>query len=242
MQPQDMTPLQRRQAFAKDNGAAGTPFAELKPTDHIKPTENVTEIAVERDSGSGSGSGSIRRGGGDIGDDGGDSGSGGSSRGGGGSSSDVSSGSRKDAITTAAKALETLSDAKTSVSFRGRGSTRQVSPPASVDPTAAGNPAGPSMPSLDAPTPAVLALQAKMQKELGDKLSRERNEEARAEQGEEGAYTNAVQTLENAMQGQQTGFNRNTDARLKEGAQDVMGTYDSLGNPLEETDPLSPLV
>ena len=58
---------------------------------------------------------------------------------------------------------------------------------------------------------AVLALQAKMQKELSMKLSRERNEEARAEQGVEGAYTNAMQVLENTMQGQQTGFDRNTD-------------------------------
>ena len=238
VQPQDMTPLQRRQEFAKDNGAAATPFAELKSTDHIKPSENVTEIAVDRESDRGSSSGS----------DGGGSESAGSSRGSsrvGGSFSNVGSsgkhaetdmdgGSRPDAITTAAKAPETLSDATASVSFRGRGSTRPVSTPISARSLAATSPADPPLPSLDRPTPAVLALQAKMQKELSTKLSRERNEEVRAEQGEEGAYTNAVQVLENAMKGQQTGFDRNTDARLKEGAQDIMGTYGSVMDAAED--------
>ena len=231
VQPQDMTPLQRRQEFAKDNGAAATPFAELKSTDHIKPSENVTEIAVDRESDRGSSSGS----------DGGGSESAGSSRGSSrvGSSgkhaeTDMDGGSRPDAITTAAKAPETLSDATASVSFRGRGSTRPVSTPISARSLAATSPADPPLPSLDRPTPAVLALQAKMQKELSTKLSRERNEEVRAEQGEEGAYTNAVQVLENAMKGQQTGFDRNTDARLKEGAQDIMGTYGSVMDAAED--------
>ena len=108
------------------------------------------------------------------------------------------------------------------------------STPISARSLAATSPADPPLPSLDRPTPAVLALQAKMQKELSTKLSRERNEEVRAEQGEEGAYTNAVQVLENAMKGQQTGFDRNTDARLKEGAQDIMGTYGSVMDAAED--------
>ena len=187
-----MTPLQRRQAFAKDNGVATTPFVELKPTDHIKPTKSVTEINARQGSDSTSGS--------------------------------SNSGSRTEVTS---KAQQALSNMKASVSFRGHGSTQLVESPSSEGNTALADP--PSlMPSLDAPTPRVLALQEKMKRELNAKLSRERNEESRAEQGEMGAYANAVQTLQNAMNGRQTEFGINADNRLKDAARGAVDSFDDF--------------
>ena len=76
--------------------------------------------------------------------------------------------------------------------------------------------------------PRVLALQEKMKRELNAKLSRERNEESRAEQGEMGAYANAVQTLQNAMNGRQTEFGINADNRLKDAARGAVDSFDDF--------------
>lgn len=183
IQPQDMTPLQRRQAFAKDNGVATTPFVELKPTDHIKSTENAAETNIARGT--------------------------------------SNSGSQTEAMS---KTLEALSKMKERVSFRGRGSTQLVESPFNRNDSVPAEPAHP-MPSLDAPSPRVLALQEKMRRELSTRLSRERNEESMAERGELGAYTNAVQALQNAMHGKQTEFGRSADGRLKDEAQNAINSY-----------------
>ena len=203
IQPQDMTPLQRRQNFAKENGVATMPFAELKLSDHIKPAENITEIERDGDAESGSGGFSNER------------------------------------LSTATKTLESQERTDRNLAFRGQGSVRQMPGPTKPALTNTRNHQDAAqitqhLPSLDAPTPEVLARQEKLQKGLDEKLSKERYEELKAEQGEQGAFTNAMQTLQNAMRGQQTQFDRNGDSRLKEEAQDVAASLGESGGTIEE--------